>query len=161
MISPSRRVLRGLMIYGHEHRGDSRDRAPGSHQADSKDEGSVREDTREHAPTTIEVVGGHCPDQQVADERHEAHCDDEMPKVPADCLMTGSSNEPASRPDASRNCADHPEAGSDPSESTRKKVQRLCGEKTSRRVRRALGGRPQVQGGSTRHQSNKHVCVEK
>ena len=39
-----------------------------------------------------------------------------MPKVPAGCLITGSSNEPASRPDASRDCADHPEAGQDPSD---------------------------------------------
>ena len=37
MISPSRSVLRGLMKCGHEHRGDSRDRALGSHQADSKE----------------------------------------------------------------------------------------------------------------------------
>ena len=56
MISPSRSVLRGLMRCGHEHRGDSRDRAPESHQADSKDEGSVRGETRDHAQTTVEVV---------------------------------------------------------------------------------------------------------
>ena len=89
------------------------------------------------------------------------HCDEEMPKVPAECLMTGSSNEPASRPDASRNCADHPEAGQDPSNSTRGHVPRLCGEKTSRRVRRALGCADHKCKGSTRHadpvNQNEHV----
>ena len=40
----------------------------------------------------------HKPDQQVADERHKPHCDDEMPKVPAeDCLKTGSSSESVSK----------------------------------------------------------------
>ena len=57
-----------------------------------------------HAPKTrLSTSGGF---------QTQAYCDDEKPKVPAECLMTGSSNEPASRPDASRNCADHPEAGS-------------------------------------------------
>ena len=82
-----------------------------------------------HAPKTrLSTSGGF---------QTQAYCDDEKPKVPAECLMTGSSNEPASRPDASRNCADHPEAGQDPS--AKGQVQRLCGAKTPRRVRRALG----------------------
>ena len=40
----------------------------------------------------------HRPYQQVADKRHEAHCDDEMPKYPAERLKTGSSNESTSHP---------------------------------------------------------------
>ena len=50
-------MLRGSVRCGHEHRGDSRDQAPGSYQADSKDEGSVREETHEHAQTTTKDVG--------------------------------------------------------------------------------------------------------
>ena len=54
MISPSRSVLRGLTRCRHEHRGDCRDWAQGSNQANTMDEGSVREETREHTQTTIE-----------------------------------------------------------------------------------------------------------
>ena len=35
-------------------------------------------------------------------KEHEADCDDQKPKVPTECLMTGAGNEPARRPDASR-----------------------------------------------------------
>ena len=62
--------------------------------------------------------------------------------------MTGSSNEPASRPDASRNCADHPEEGQDPSDTARGQVQRLCDENDERGEH--LVCQPQVQG-STKH----------
>ena len=57
---------------------------------------------------------GHSPDHQVADKRHEDHCGDEMPqdKIPS-----------TSRSDASSN----PEAGQNPSESTKGKVPELRG----------------------------------
>ena len=95
-----------------------------SNQADTKDEGSVHEETREHAQTTIDGPGvriGHNLDQQVADERHEAHCNDEM-KIPAE-LSKQDPTTMASFSDAWGNCADHPEAGRDPSERPRRHVQ--------------------------------------
>ena len=54
MISPSRSVLREMTRWRHEHRGDCRDWTQGSNQASTNDEGSVREETREHTQTTIE-----------------------------------------------------------------------------------------------------------
>ena len=96
---------------------------------------------------------GHSPDQQVADERHEAHCDDEMPKVPTDCLMTRSSSEPAGRPDAPRNCADHPETGAKivrREDLTTSEASTWCADHTCKK-------------GCTRHadRSIKHACLRR
>ena len=97
----------------------------------------------------------HEPDQQVADETHKIHRDDEMPKVPADDRIQQRTSEQGvlgdaqnvinaeveqiratSRPDPSRDCAeketDHRGEGQDPSDSATSKVPGLRGAKTSR-----------------------------
>ena len=98
----------------------------------------------------------HNPDQQVADERHKPHCDDEAPIG----LKTGSSSESSSQQVVQMRREILQRKKHIIQKQVRKKVPELW-PKTSRRERRALGVLITSAREAPTGRSVLHVCVEK